>query len=612
MNIRDRAGIEKHKEGIEESLGFKFRMSNGFFIYKNNYFKTLWRMLAHGLEDTENIDIVDTLSVVNRPLACVAKIMERERENKIEKYPEYSWFKEVRNAGLYEKTKKEEGRLVATAPFKIKNVDISLGDVIIPVKSSTGTTCGAIIFQDGIGIKTLLPEDDLFPLGYTDPKAPIKFVSSITAKTYSAKKKISYVDTKMLPMIKNGIIVGILKRFVSSPGNEIVFARLIAMNPALIKVKTFTINGHTPAQLLTKNFKSLPSRLTKDILVSIIEFYGGTGRALPKCWQEVTISENITVVASPAQISMIRIAIDTIFESEFGFDLVLRDTGTDTLYRYTSANKKKDIDSILLAMRMYPSIKDILRRIPVLAQRSGVEKILDVKVAVTPQPEGHVYKTGNNRVWIDYDAGILGGTLNKPFSSSLSRLLSPTFSNKRSLLRKRYNRLGKLLKSDDLIKQCILTFVAIEVCIVMSIPFKVRFSRGTHYTRNSIISALSSPAYMPIPISMLDPLKVKVSGSSIAYGEEVDVEDCPYSVVFDNYKPDIVLSTLTPSASDRSITNAVKGVTVVSQHAYMISEVFREIASRYDSSDDARINMTCIDDVLDVCSGVFSPLFEEI
>ncbi len=612
MTTQDKDRIEKHKDSIEESLEFKFRMSNGFFIYKNSYFKTLWRMLAFGLEDTGNADIVDTLSVVNRPLSCVAKVMDKERESGTEKYPEYDWFKEARNSGLYEKTNNKDGRLVAIEPFVLKGVSISIGDIIVQVKSSTGAVCGAIIFQEGRKVKSMLPNDYLFPIGYIDSKTPIKFVSSLTSRTYSTKKKIAYVDTKMLPLIKNGIIVGVLKRFISSPRNEIVFARLIAMNPALIRIKTFTINGITPPQLLTKHFDTLAPKLTKDIIGDIIDFYGRAGRPLPECWQAVVLSENIKVNASARQIAMLRTSVDAIFEQESGFDLVLRDTGTDKIYRYTSVNKNKDIGNLLSAMRMYPAIKDVLRKIPVLAQHAGLEKILDSKTSTAVHPDGHMYKTGNNKIWIDYDAGILGGTLEKPFSSSLSRLLSPSSSSNRKLLKRRFDRLGKLLENDDDIRTCILIFAAMEVCIVMSIPFSIRFSKGTQYTRNAIVSALSSQAYMPAQLSVIDPRKVKVVGSAIAYGEESDVVSYPYNVIFDDYKPDVILSTDTPSSTDRSITNSMKGVTIVSHHAYLISEVFREIASGYKDANHASLNIADFNDVIYICDSVFSSLFEEI
>ncbi len=612
MTSQDKARVEKHKDSIEESLGFKFRMSNGFFIYKDSYFKTLWRMLAFGLEDTGNPDIVDTLSVVNRPLSCVSAVMERERDADIEDYPEYAWFKEARNAGLQEKTIDDNGRRIATKPFVLSGVSISIGNTIIAVKSSTGITCGAIVFKDGMKTRKILPYDDLLPVGYIDSRVPIRFVSALTSRTYSTTKKMSYVDTKMLPMIKNGILVGVLRRFISSPSNEVVFSKLIATNPTLIKVKTFTINGHTPAQLLTKHFDSLSERMTKDIIGSIIEFYGGGGRALPKCWQSVVVSENIKVEASPKQRSVLHTIMGTIFKQESGFDLTLRDTGTDTVYRYTNTNKKKDIGKILAAMRMYPSIKDILRKIPVLAQYSGLESILDAKTAVSAHPEGHTYKTGRNKVWIDYDAGILGGTMEKSSSTSLSRLLSPSLSNKRKLLKRRYDRIGKLLADKDDMRECILYFVAIEICVVMKIPFKIRFSRGTQYTRGAIISALSSQAYMPVQVHMVDPLETKVTETSIVYGEESVVQEYPRAVIFDDYRPDISLSTDIPSDSDRSITNATRGATVVSQHAYMISEVFREIASEHENATDANNRISDFEGVMSVCREVFSSLFEEI
>ena len=35
MTAYDKARIERFKNEIEESVGFRFRMSNGFFVYKN-------------------------------------------------------------------------------------------------------------------------------------------------------------------------------------------------------------------------------------------------------------------------------------------------------------------------------------------------------------------------------------------------------------------------------------------------------------------------------------------------------------------------------------------------------------------------------------------------
>ena len=239
MTTNDKARIKKFKSGIEESLGFKFRMSHDFFIYENRYFKTLWRMLATGLDDTGNEDIVDTLSVVNRPLHCVARIMERERDADLETYPEYAWFKETRNSGLYEKTKDINGCLVATEPFTIDGVDVCTGSSIIVVRSSTGIACGAILFISGTGVERILPKTDLLPVGYTNPRTPIKFVASLTARSYSTKRRTSYIDTKLLPLVKNGILTGVLRKFISSQKNEKIFARLIAENPALIKIKTF-------------------------------------------------------------------------------------------------------------------------------------------------------------------------------------------------------------------------------------------------------------------------------------------------------------------------------------------------------------------------------------
>ncbi len=612
MTTYDKARIRRHKDSIEESLGFKFKMSYGFFVYENRYFKTLWRMLATGLDDTGNQDIVDTLSVVNRPLACVSRVMERERAADIEQYPEYAWFKEVRNSDLQEKTETKDGRLIATEPFTISGVDVSTGDTLIVVRSSTGIACGAIVFNEGIGTKMILPNTDLLPVGYIDARTTIRFVATITARTYSTKKNIAYIDTKLLPLVKNGIMVGLLRKFISSPNNERVFAKLIAANPMLIKIKTFTINGHTAAQLLTKHFSSIAPRVAKDAIGQVMAFYGSANRPLPKCWQTIVLSENISVEASPSQISMMRTSIDAIFEQESGFDVVLKDTGTGTLYRYTSANKKKDVKEILGAMRMYPAIKDVLRRIPVLAQYSAVVKVLNGRAVTSLQPQDHVLKTGNNKVWMDYDAGILSGTLNKPHSSALSRLLSPSSTKKRTLLKSRYKRLEKLLDNYDSFALCICTFVAMEICMVMKVPFRVRFSEGTKYTRSAILSAMSSQAYMPLPLSMVNPNEAKVLESSVAYGEEKDVEKYLYSIVFDDYKPDIVLSTEIPSAADRSTTNAMRGVTIVSQHAYMVSEVFRIIASKYANGDEARQGIRSFDDVMRISEEVFIPLLDEI
>ena len=612
MTAYDKARIERFKNTIEESVDFRFRMSHGLFIYKNTYFKTLWRMLNAGLEDTENEDIVDTLSVINRPLHCVVGVMARERDSDIETYPEFEWFREARGVDMDLKTKNMDGVLVATEPFIIRDLSVSIGDTLVVVRSATGMSCGAIIFRDGVRVRSLLPDSDLLPVGYTDDVTTIRFVPAITARTYSTKKNIAFVDTKLMPQIKNGILVGILKKFVTSPNNEKIFAKLVAMYPELVKIKTFTINGHGPAQLLTKHFDSISARVAKDAIPYIMDFYGGANRPLPKCWQNIVLGENITVGASSSQVSMMRTSIDAIFKQEAGFDVVLKDTGTDELYRYTSANKKKDIRKILGAMRLYPAIKEVLRRIPVLAQMSAVEIVLDKKTTTTLEPQDHVYKIGNNKVWMDYEAGILSGTLNKPHSSALSRLLSPVYTDKRTLLKSRYKRLGKLLADYDSLEVCICTLAAMQVCMVMKIPFKVRFSEGTKYTRSAILSAMSSQAYMPIQLSLVNPSESKVMESSIAYGIETEVDTYPYGIIFDNYKPDITLSTEIPSAADRSTTNAMRGVTIVSQHAFLVSEVFRLIAFKYIDGEDARLGLRNFDDVMQVSCEVFLPLLEEI
>ena len=612
MTSHDKARVERFKSEIEESLGFKFKMNNGFFIYKNWYFKTLWRMLATVLEDTGNEDIVDTLSVVNRALHCVSGVMERERNAKLEQYPEYAWFKEARNSDMYHKTKDVDGLLVATEPFTMSSLDISIGDAFVVVRSSTGMSCGAIIFRGGVRVRSILPDTDLLPVGYTDETTTIKFVPSITSKTYSTKRNIAYIDAKLMPSVKNGIISGVLKKFITSPKNEKIFAKIIAMNSELLGIKTFTINGQGPAQLITKHFDSMPQRVVKDAISNVMDFYGSANRPLPKCWQHIILGENISIDATPSQVSMMKTSINTIFEQETGFDVVLKDTGTGVLYRYTSASKKKDIRKILGAMRMYPTIKDALRRIPVLAQISAVAKVLDRKTTATLQPKDHVFKIGNNKVWMDYDAGILSGTLNKPHSSALERLLSPISTNKRALLSSRYKRLGKLLLDYESLEECICTMSAMQVCMVMKIPFKIRMSEGTKYTRSSVLSAMSSQAYMPIQLSMVDPKEAKVLDSSIAYGSEVDISDYPYGIIFDNYKPDIVLSTEIPSAADRSTTNAMRGVTIVSQHAYMVSEVFRIIAFKYADGYEATDELKTIQDVMKISRDVFIPLLEEI
>ena len=569
-------------------------------------------MLNAGLEDSENEDIVDTLSVVNRPLHCVVGVMARERDSNIEVYPEFEWFREARSVDMDLKTKNADGVLVATEPFVIRNLSISIGDTFVIVRSATGMSCGAIVFRDGVRVRSILPDCDLLPVGYTDDVTTIRFVPSITSKTYSTKKNIAYVDTKLISRIKNGILVGVLKKFIASPNNEKIFAKLVAMNPELINVKTFTINGNSPAHLLAKHFNSLSTRVTKDAISHVMNFYGGANRPLPKCWQNIVLGENIAVGASSSQVSMMRTSIDAIFKQEAGFDVVLKDTGTGDLYRYTSANKKKDIRKILSAMRMYPAIKDVLRKIPVLAQVSAVERVLDRKITTTLEPQIHMYKIGNNKVWMDYDAGILSGTLNKPYSSALGRLLSPVYTDKRTLLKSRYKRLGKLLADYNSLEVCICTLAAMQVCMVMKIPFKVRFSEGTKYTRSAILSAMSSQAYMPIQLSFVNPDESKVMENSIAYGAETDVDTYPYGIIFDNYKPDISLSIEIPSAADRSTTNAMRGVSIVSQHAYLVSEVFRLIAFKYVDSEDAMLGLKSFDDVIKVSEEVFLPLLEEI
>lgn len=612
MTTYDKARVERFKSSIEESLNFKFRMSHGFFIYKDRYFRTLWRMLAAGLEDTKNKDIVDTLSVPNGSLHCVANVMEKEREEKIEQFPEYAWYKEARNIDMDLKTRDINGSLVVTEPFTLHEVDLSIGDTIVVVKSSTGMPCGTIMFRAGKRMKSILPEIDLFPIGYTNKKTTIRFVPAISTRTYSTKSNIAYTDTKLFPQIKNGIIVGVLKKFVSSPSNEKIFAKIIASSPELINIKTFTINGQNPAHILTKHFDSIPPRVARDAISYIIDFYGGSNRSIPKVWQGIVLGENISVDATPKHIAIMRSSIDTIFEQESGFDVVLKDTGTGSIYRYTSVNKKKDIKKILSAMRRYTVIKDVLRKIPVLAQYSAAEKILDGKKNTSVEPQDHVYEIGSNKIWMDYDAGILSGTLNKPHSSALKKLLSPVSTNKKTLLESRLRRLGKLLLDEESLRLCTCTLAAMQVCMVMKIPFKIRMSEGTKYTRGAILSAMSSQSYMPIQLSLVNPREAKVMESSIAYGKEQDVDEYRYGVIFDDYKPDIFLSTEVPSASDRSITNTMRGVGIVSQHAFLVSEVFRLIASRYNSGEEAIGGMSSFDDILRVSEEVFLPLFEEI